>query len=100
MYSPPHRLVSFTALQQSGALQLRCGVGEDFDETCFGLGVVFETLADGLAQMIARGLDERRQGATTIALAALGTLPAVHALAECAQPAEHGLDQIAVGLEI
>ena len=33
-------------------LQFRHGAGEDFDKTRFGLGIVFETLADRLAQMI------------------------------------------------
>ena len=41
--------------------QFRVGAGEDFDQTRFGLGVVFELLAERLAQMIECGFDQRRQ---------------------------------------
>ena len=58
------RDMSARAVRRSAALlQLGRGAGEDFDQARFGVGVVFEPLADGLAQMIERGLDERRQRA-------------------------------------
>ena len=50
--------------------------------------------------MIERGLDEGRERAAIAALATFAAAPAVDALAERAQPVEHGVDHVAVGLEI
>src|SRR6202051_1575308 len=82
------------------ALQLCCGAGEDFDQTRFVVGVALKALADRLAQMIERGLDEGRQRAAIAALATFAAAPAVDALAERAQPVEHGVNHVAIGLEI
>ena len=50
--------------------QFRIGAGEDFHQARFGLGVAFKPFADGLAQMIEGGFDERRQAASLFAFAA------------------------------
>ena len=74
--------------------------GEDFDQTRFGLRILFQAFADGLAQMVEGGFDERRQRAAIPPLAARGAPPAVHAFAERSQAVEHGVDDIAIGLQV
>src|SRR5580693_3267323 len=63
-------------------LQLGCGAGEDFDQTRLVFGVAFQALANRLAQMIERGLDEGRKVTPIAAFATLAAAPAVDALAE------------------
>jgi len=50
----------------------------------FGLGIAFQPLAHGLAQMIERGFEERRQAPALLTFPARRAPPAVHALTDCA----------------
>jgi hypothetical protein len=88
---------------RSLALHVGRGARQDLDKMGLGIGVAFKTLADGLAQMVERGFAQRRQRtafAAFTALAAYALPPAIDALAECTQPIKHGVDNLAIGLEI
>src|SRR5262249_2074408 len=84
-------------------LDIGRGAGEDLHKMRPGISVAFKTLADGLAQMVECGFGQRRQGTALAAFTALATYtlpPAVDALAQRAQPIKHGVDNLAIGLEV
>src|SRR5882672_6992285 len=83
----------------SRSLQIGVGTGEDFDQPRFRRVVAFKPLADGLAQMVEGGLDQRRQGAPLVAFAAHRAPPAVHAFAQRGQAVEHSVDNVAIGFK-
>src|SRR5262249_4005006 len=76
------------------------GAGENLHKPRLGIGVAFKTLADRLAQMVEGGFGQRRQGTAFAALTAEVPPPTVDAFAECAQPVEHSVDNLAIGIEI
>ena len=65
-----------------------------------GIRVAFKTLADGLAQMVECRFAQRWQRTAFAAFTAYALPPAIDALAECTQPIKHGVDNLAIGLEI
>ena len=80
--------------------QLGRGAGQDFNQPRLVIGVVFQTLADCLAQMIEGSLNQRRQRAAVAAFAPFRAAPAIYALAQRAQPLKHNVDQFAIAFQV
>src|SRR4051794_6990192 len=82
----------------SAALHLAGCARQDFDDLGFGLGVAFELLEGGLAQIIERGLDQRRNAAAIVVAIVLAdaTPHAGDLAADGGETLQHGVDQVTV----
>ena len=84
------------------ATQLRRGGHQDLDHLGLRIGVVFEPLGRDLAQVLDRRAHHRRNArpAAFVFLALGAPAHPGHALAHGAEPFQHGVDEVAVLLEM
>ena len=80
--------------------QLRRGARQHLDHLRFRLGIVVETLGRDLAQVLDRRAHERRHPAALVVVAAEAAAHARPPLADEGKPLEHGVDEVAVLLEM
>src|SRR5262245_5897827 len=87
---------------RSRLLQLRRGARQHLDQLGFGVGIVREPLRRDVAQIVDRRPEKRRDpGAAAIVVVAGEPPPhARRALADRGQALEHGIDEIAVLVEV
>src|SRR5262245_55941119 len=87
---------------RSRLLQLRRGTRQHLDQLGFGVGIVREPLCRDVAQIVDRRPQERRDpGAAAVVVVTTEAPPhARRALADRGQALEHGIDEIAVLVEV